>query len=158
MQHCGVVAHHTFINPLQVKTGSEEGQWKVPIVEIAGIPAETILYLCGRFFERGDGRAVTHPADFDERLVYFVPICKERERHIAGQGCICIWAGLYFTWRRCEQRTKVRDGEQRAFVPTFVGPHWWSLLKCRHVLWTFVYVYTSCDVLHLSNQWNVFKY
>ena len=106
VQRCGVVADRAFIHPLQVESGSEDGQWKVPVDEIISVPTEAFLYLRCRFFEWGDVRAVSHPADCDERLVYFVPRCRPRERHITGQGCICIWAGLYFTWRHCVSRER----------------------------------------------------
>lgn len=97
VQPCGVVADGAFIDPLQVQSGSEDSQWKVPVDQIAAGPTEAFLYLRLCFSEGGDVGAITYPADFKERPVY-----RQRERHIAGEGCIRIWAGLNFPWRRCK--------------------------------------------------------
>lgn len=44
VQRCGVVADFAFVHPLKAKTGSEDGQRKVPIDKFSGVPTEAFLY------------------------------------------------------------------------------------------------------------------
>lgn len=104
VQRGGVVADFAFVHPLQVEAGPEDGEWKVPTGKSAGVQAEAWLYIGHCVIERGDARAVTYPADLDEGLQYLAPRLRGRERHVTGEACICIRAGLYFTWRHCKQR------------------------------------------------------
>lgn len=131
VQPCGLVADCAFVRALQAETGSEDGQWKVPIDEVAGVPTEAVLYLRRCCSERGDVRAVTRPADCDERRVYFVPRYRKREGHIAREGCICVWAGLDFSWRRCEERErKCTEQHSLMLLTATVWDYLWDCVKC----------------------------
>lgn len=104
VQRRGVVADGAFVHPLQSETGSEDGQREVPADNVPVVPTEAVLDLRRRFSDRGDVGAVARPEGREEGRVHFVPVEEEGQRHVAGQRGVCIWADLYFTWRRFRRR------------------------------------------------------